>query len=156
LIKGVAGKFDVGAFGVNEPNAAHVDVGGQLRFEDDGPSITATATGAPTLTVDETTLATDDTKAFAGQFTPNFGTDGAAAAASVSSARSPPGGASGLTDTATNTPVFLFLESGQVVGRQGTTAANAASGDIVFVVSVNASGQVTLDQRRAVVHANPA
>lgn len=45
--------------------------------------------------------------------------------------------------------MFLTLESGQVVGRAGS------GGPIVFVVSVDASGQVTLDQQRAVVHANP-
>src|SRR5205085_1589713 len=58
----------------------------------------------------------------------------------------------GLTDTASNNPVFLFLESGQVVGREGTDATAAAAGPIVFVVSVNASGSVTLDQQRAIVH----
>src|SRR5262249_59150452 len=85
--------------------AAPLDLTPQLVFKDDGPTITATATGAPTLTVDETVLATNDTKAFAGQFTPNFGTDGAAAAPSISYALSTPGGASGLTDTATNESV---------------------------------------------------
>src|SRR5262249_5787661 len=39
--------------------------------------------------------------------------------------------------------------SGQVVGK------TAVSGDTVFVVSVNAGGNVTLDQQRAIVHANP-
>src|SRR5262249_20082984 len=64
-----------------------------------------------------------------------------------------PGGDSGLIDTATGNHVFLFSESGQIVGRQGTTAGTAASGDIVFTVAVNSStGNVTLDQRRAIVH----
>src|SRR5262249_39744919 len=129
--------------------AAPLDLTPLLVFKDDGPSITATATGAPTLTVDETALATDDTKAFAAQFTPSFGADGPAATP-VSYALSTPGGASGLTDTETNASVLLFLESGQVVGRAGS-----AAGAIVFTVSVNASGQVTLDQQRAIVHANP-
>src|SRR5262249_57754119 len=124
-------------------------IGNQLTFEDDGPSITASATGAPTLTVDETILATDATGSFGAQFTKNFGTDGQGATP-VSYALSTPGGASGLTDTATGQSVVLSLNaSGQVVGK------TAVSGDTVFVVSVNASGQVTLDQQRAVVHANP-
>src|SRR6516164_7195193 len=150
LIEGVAGKFDIGAFSITQANTAHSDVGSQLRFEDDGPTITATATGAPTLTVDETFLATNATASFAAQFTASFGTDGPAAASSVTYALSTPGGASGLTDTATGQSVVLSLNaSGQVVGK------TAVSGDTVFVVSVNASGQVTLDQQRAVVHANP-
>jgi hypothetical protein len=39
LIEDVAGKFDIGAFAINQADAAHVDVGSQLRFEDAGPSI---------------------------------------------------------------------------------------------------------------------
>src|SRR5262249_37642939 len=56
--------------------SAPLDLTPLLVFKDDGPSITATATGAPTLTVDETVLATNDTKLFAGQFSPTFGADG--------------------------------------------------------------------------------
>jgi hypothetical protein len=149
LIEDVAGKFDIGAFGVNQPSATAVDIGQQLTFEDDGPKITATATGAPSLTVDETVLATNDTKAFAAQFTPVFGTDGQGATP-VSYALSTPGGASGLTDTATGESVVLSLNaSGQVVGQTATT------GQTVFVVGVDASGNVTLDQQRAIVHTNP-
>src|SRR5205823_2824647 len=111
----------------------------------------ATATGAPTLAVDETVLATDASGSFAAQFTPTFGADGQGATP-VSYALSTPGGASGLTDTASNNPVFLFLESGQVVGREGTDATAAAAAAHVVVVSVHASGSVTLDQQRASVH----
>src|SRR5262249_41131786 len=68
LIEGVAGKFDIGAFEITEATPSTVDIGQQLRFEDDGPKITADPTVAPTLTVDETNLGTDDTKAFAGVF----------------------------------------------------------------------------------------
>src|SRR5262249_38176910 len=116
--------------------AAPLDLTPLLVFKDDGPAITATATGAPTLTVDETVLATNATASFAAQFTPSFGADGQGATP-VSYALSTAGGASGLTDTASNNPVFLFLESGQVVGREGTDATTATSGPIVFVVSVN-------------------
>src|SRR5262249_19815754 len=119
LIEGVAGKFDIGGFAITQTSSTAVDIGQQLRFEGDGPTITATASGAPTLTVDETVLTTDDTKAFAGQFTTNFGTDGPAGTDSVTYALSTPGGASGLTDTATGQSVVLTLESGQVVGRAG-------------------------------------
>jgi hypothetical protein len=45
--------------------------------------------------------------------------------------------------------VVLSLVNGQVVGK------TAISGDTVFVVSVDANGNVTLDQQRAIVHTNP-
>jgi len=135
--------------GDGDHGSAPLDLTSQLVFKDDGPSITASATGAPTLTVDETVLATDDTKLFAAQFTPIFGADGQGATP-VSYALSTPGGASGLTDTATGESVVLSLNaSGQVVGKTATT------GLTVFVVSVDASGNVTLDQQRAIVHADP-
>jgi hypothetical protein len=125
-----------------------------VSFEDDGPSISTTGT-EPTLIVDETDLTTNATAGFAANFTSAFGADGAGTltfALGVSAS----GANSGLVDTATNNAVFLFVESGQVVGREGTDATDAATGDIVFTVSVVASGlnagDVTLDQQRAVVH----
>src|SRR5439155_1348549 len=113
----------------------------QLVFKDDGPSIVGTITGAPTLTVDETVLATDATGSFAGQFTPSFGADGQGSTP-VSYALSTPDGNSGLVDTATGQAVNLSLVSGVVQGRTAT------SNDLVFTVSVDASGVVTLDQKR--------
>src|SRR5262249_2541357 len=117
LIEGVAGKFDIGGVSINQGSSSSVGIGQEPTFRDDGPATTPTPTGRPTLTVDETVLTTDDTKPFAAQFTKNFGTDGAAAATPVSYALSTPGGASGLTDTATGEAVVLSLNaSGQVVG----------------------------------------
>ncbi|RUX33581.1 hypothetical protein EOA23_06190 [Mesorhizobium sp. M2A.F.Ca.ET.042.01.1.1] len=140
--------FDIGGFGIVTSSGSSTFVGQQIVIEDDGPSITASATGAPTLTVDETVLATDATAGFAAQFTKNYGTDGQGATP-VSYALSTPGGASGLTDTATGESVVLSLVNGQILGKTATT------GLTVFVVSVDSSGQVTLDQQRAIVHANP-
>src|SRR5262249_58194494 len=94
-------------------------------------------------------VATDASVSFAVEFTKAFGADGQGATP-VSYALSTPGGASGLTDTATGQSVVLSLNaSGQVVGK------TAVSGDTVFVVSVDGSGVVTLDQQPAVVHGNP-
>jgi hypothetical protein len=101
-----------------------------------------TAVGAPTLTVDETVLATNAHGAFAAQFTPTFGADGQGATP-VSYALSTPGGNSGLVDTATGTAVNLSLSRRMVQGRTAT------SNDLVFTVSVDGSGNVTLDQTRA-------
>jgi hypothetical protein len=149
LIEGVAGKFDIGGFGTNQPTSTVVPLTG-VRFEDDGPSITGTAQGAPTLAVDETTLSGDASGAFAAQFSPVSGIDGPGATPSTY-ALSTPGGASGLVDTATGEAVNLSLVGGVVEGR------TASSNQLVFTVSVSSSGSVTLDQQRAVVHptANP-
>ncbi|WP_141228954.1 DUF5801 repeats-in-toxin domain-containing protein [Pseudomonas sp. Irchel s3b2] len=121
---------------------ATLNIGSNLVFKDDGPSITATGT-EPVLTVDETVLATDATQNFAANFTSAFGADGAG---TLTYALGVVAGASGLTDTATGEAVNLSLNGTVVEGRTATT------GLLVFTVSVAANGDVTLDQQRAVVH----
>ncbi|WP_064681414.1 DUF5801 repeats-in-toxin domain-containing protein [Rhizobium bangladeshense] len=132
-------------FAQQTPNAHSEEVGSFINFDDDGPTITATGT-PPQLTVDESDLATNATGNFAAVFTSTPGVDGATItyALGISQVTN----VSGLTDTATNQAVLLFLEGGSVVGRAG------AGGPVVFTVSVSATGVVTLDQQRAVVHAN--
>src|SRR5204863_99068 len=146
----LTGKYGVDATGtVTDADGDNTNkvanISGDLRFRDDGPAITATIVGAPPFTVDQTVLATNATGAFAAQFSPLFGADGAGTTP-VSYALSTPGGNSGLVDTATGQAVVLSLVSGQVQGR------TAVSNDLVFSVSVDASGNVTLDQIRAIVH----
>ena len=111
-------------------------------FEDDGPSINTTGE-APTLTVDETVLAINDTQSFAANFNSAFGADGAG---TLTYALGVVAGASGLTDTASGEAVNLSLNGAVVEGRTATSNA------LVFTVSVAANGDVTLDQLRAVVH----
>jgi hypothetical protein len=123
---------------------ATLNIGQNLVFKDDGPSIT-TIGGEPTLTVDETLLATNDTQSFAANFNPAFGADGAG---TLTYALGVVAGASGLTDTASGEVVNLSLNGAVVEGR------TALSSLLVFTVSVAANGSVTLDQSRAVVHAN--
>ena len=123
---------------------ATLNIGQNLVFKDDGPSISTNATAEPTLTVDETVLGTNDTKSFAANFTSAFGADDAG---TLSYALGVIAGASGLVDTATGQAVHLSLAAGGVV--QGRTAI---SNELVFTVSVAADGNVTLDQIRAVVH----
>ncbi|PSH62976.1 hypothetical protein CU102_24205, partial [Phyllobacterium brassicacearum] len=129
----------------DEASATH-DIGQSLNFEDDGPTITADGV-VPELTVDETDLTTDASASFAGAFTSDAGADGDAItyALGISQVTND----SGLTDTATGDPVLLFVEGGNVVGRAGS-----AAGPIVFTVSVSAAGLVSLDQARAIVHAD--
>ncbi|GLQ76973.1 hypothetical protein GCM10007881_04890 [Mesorhizobium huakuii] len=130
-------------FSATSTNAHTEEVGSFINFDDDGPSISTTGT-EPTLTVDETVLATNDTRSFAANFSPAFGADGAG---TLTYALSVVAGPSGLTDTATNEAVNLSVNgSGVVEGRTATTNL------LVFTVSVDAAGSVTLDQIRAVVH----
>uniref|UniRef100_UPI0021159C7A DUF5801 repeats-in-toxin domain-containing protein n=1 Tax=Pseudomonas sp. Irchel s3a18 TaxID=2009053 RepID=UPI0021159C7A len=121
---------------------ATLNIGQNLVFEDDGPSINTTGE-APTLTVDETVLAINDTQNYAANFNSAFGADGAG---TLTYALGVVAGASGLTDTASGEAVNLSLNGAVVEGRTATSNA------LVFTVSVAANGDVTLDQLRAVVH----
>uniref|UniRef100_UPI0021B64765 DUF5801 repeats-in-toxin domain-containing protein n=1 Tax=Pseudomonas citri TaxID=2978349 RepID=UPI0021B64765 len=124
---------------------ATLNIGQNLVFKDDGPSISTTGT-EPTLTVDETVLATNDTKSFVANFTSAFGADGAG---TLTYALGVVAGASGLVDSATGEAVNLSLNGGVVEGR------TASSNLLVFTVAVAANADVTLDQLRAVMHPNP-
>ncbi|HVK11482.1 MAG TPA: DUF5801 repeats-in-toxin domain-containing protein, partial [Gemmataceae bacterium] len=135
--------FDLGTFTLVDARKQVAEVGDQVRFEDGGPTLNVAAGEVPALTVDETNLAADASGAFAAKFTAEFGADGAGAAPVVYSLGTP-GGASGLTDTATGLAVVLSVTPGGVVeGRAG------AGGPLVFAVTVDAGGNVTLDQVRA-------
>ena len=116
----------------------------------------------PTLTVDETTFATDASASFAGLFTSGaFGTDGFkdadnnnvedADAISYKLGISAPNVASGLVDTLTNEAVTLSVNAAGTV-----VTGSSATGGTVFTITLNAdTGDVTLDQVRAVVHGDP-
>ena len=122
---------------------ATLNIGSNLVFLDDGPSISTTGE-EPLLTVDETVLGTNATANFGGNFSSAFGADGAG---SLSYAVGTAGGESGLVDTATGEVVNLINNGGVIEGR------TSGSNDLVFTVTVNsATGEVTLDQIRAVVH----
>jgi VCBS repeat-containing protein len=125
-----------------------------IQVNDDTPVVTLADINTPILTVDETDLATNATSSFASSFAVSFGADGPATTDSLDYTLgvSTPGADSGLIDTASGNHVFLFLENGEVVGREGVDATAAATGPTVFTVSVDANGNVTLDQDRAVVH----
>lgn len=98
------------------------------------------------LTVDETNLGVDATANFSGFFTGLYGADGAGDMAYGLSVN---GGSTGIVDTATGENVVLSVNAGVVEGRTATSNA------LVFTVSVDtASGEVELDQIRAVRHAD--
>ncbi|MCO4091142.1 MAG: cadherin-like domain-containing protein [Sphingorhabdus sp.] len=129
--------------GDSASEAVVLDLGGNVRFADDGPTVSALG-AVPTLTVDETVLGDDASASFAGIFTTNYGADGAGATVYTLGVVAGP---SGLVDTATGQAVNLLLNGSVVEGR------TAVSNELVFTVTVNGSGTVTLDQQRAVVHA---
>ncbi|MFZ5677515.1 MAG: DUF5801 repeats-in-toxin domain-containing protein [Pseudomonadota bacterium] len=159
LIKDVAGKFDIGAFGISEGDVTSVPVGDKLIFEDDGPTVVRSADPVPTLTVDDSDFVTNAQASFASLFTANFGTDGEkdsnndgtpdADATTYALGVSGPDADSGLVDTLTNEKVVLNLVGGVVIGTTETTDLE------VFRITVDATGNVTLDQSRAVVHGDP-
>ena len=121
-----------------------------VTIEDDSPEVTATGT-EPTLRVDETVLGTDDTANFAANFAVLFGADGP-----LGGVTDPTyelgviAGPSGLVDTLSGQNVILSLNGDVVEGRTAT------SDELVFTVTVDADGNVELDQLRAVVHDDPA
>jgi VCBS repeat-containing protein len=131
-----------------------MDLGGNIAFNDDGPTVVdPDSIAGVKLTVDETTLTTNASASFAGVFTETYGADGVGSVDGYALGVSIAGADSGLVDTATGNKVFLFLESGVVVGREGTDATAAATGAIVLNINVDA-GLVTLDQVRAIVHSD--
>ena len=143
--------FDIGGFKLLQVSKATAEIGSKVSFEDDGPSITVSVIAvADSLVVDETDLTTNASASFADNFSniPVYGADGAgtvssAYALSVSSA----GVNSGLVDVATSEAVLLRVNGSGVV--EGYTQATNA---LVFTVSVDPAGTVTLDQIRALQH----
>ncbi|HBD9295413.1 TPA: type I secretion C-terminal target domain-containing protein, partial [Legionella pneumophila] len=103
----------------------------------------AVVAASDALVVDESFLATDASANFVDNFTSSYGADGAG---NITYALGINAGSTGLKDTATNEDIKLVNNGGVIEGR--TVTSNA----LVFKVSVDASGVVTLDQQRAIVH----
>lgn len=126
---------------------------------DDDTATVAAGTDPTALTVDESDLSTDVQGDFTDLFTVSFGADGEAASDPLIYTLGIGAGGpnSGVVDTATGDAVYLFLSSDgtTLTGKAGTSLADAETGPEVFVITVNSSsGVVTLDQKRAIVHAD--
>ena len=121
-----------------------------ITFDDDAPTVTGNAI-QPIIAVDETVLATNVSADFSGVFSVSPGADGLLTPlVPANYTLGINAGATGVFDTATGLQVVLAVVGTTVVGTAG------AGGATVFVISVNASGTVTLDQQRAVIHNDPA
>ncbi len=129
-----------------DSNSASLNLGNAISFKDDAPTISAVQAGVASLQVDETTLAINASTNFSGAFTSNYGADGAGSIGYALEVKAQ-GADSGLKDTATGQSIKLYLEGGEVVGRVGDQ-----NGAVSFKVTVDASGHVTLDQVRAIIH----
>jgi T1SS-143 domain-containing protein len=151
----------VGADGANvlfsdaslNPGGSHLqDTGsaGNQNWEDktltsdyDYNDVSANVTWGSALQVDESTFHIDATANFSGVFNVQPGADGLQSLTynlSVQNANS------GLVDTETNQAVILSFNAGVIEGR--TSGTN----QLVFTLSVDAAGTVTLDQIRSIVH----
>ena len=115
-----------------------------ITVDDDSPTIELSDSELPVLVVDESNLSTNVTADFSGAFSSVFGADGAG---SVSYALSATGDPSGLVDVATGLDIVLGMNGGVVEGWVG-----GDSSIVAFTVSVDGSGNVTLDQLRALQH----
>lgn len=154
--------FDIGGFRLLQISSATAEVGSQMSFEDDGPSI-ALATPTDTALVntqdaDTIGAATDSaTTNFATAFgttSSSYGTDGAGSTNSAFALGvKTQGGDSGLkSDGAT---IYLYLVSGKVVGSTSSAEAGITAGNTIFDLAVGATGSVTLQQFAEIDHALP-
>lgn len=161
--------FDAGNFTFSVSNTTsgteHAGVGGNLLFEDDGPTLLANGT-ATALQLDESNLAagsapnaanTTTSGSFSGLFTPNYGADGAGAVGGYTLGVKSANVDSGLVDSLSGQAVLLSIASandpshnivtGDVIGK------TSSGGDLVFGVHVDSAGTVTFSEFRAVKEA---
>ena len=134
-----------------------IDIGGNIQFFDDGPSIQLTVNPAPVLVTDDDNIANpltnNDSGSFADLFDIAFGADGAAAADSVDYDFAVNGGDgtdSGLNDALTGENILLRLNGDAIEGYLEN------SGDIAFTIAVDSTtGEVTQTQLRSIQHDDP-
>lgn len=118
-----------------------------IAISDDLPTLAVTAPSAAALSVDETTLgASSGAIDFSGLFTPDYNADSNGTIGDYKLGISAEGADTGLVDTASGQAIVLHMNGTTV---QGVTEAD---GDVVFEITVSASGTVELTQLRAIVH----
>ncbi|WP_375151447.1 enhanced entry virulence factor RtxA [Legionella pneumophila] len=143
--------------------SASLDLGGNVKFDDDGPSVTMTVSDNNAITLNtqdaETigALSDSDSASFAAAFavTPNYGADGAGTTVTTYALSvSAQGVDSGLDNNGNN--IYLYNIAGSVVGSTSATQAGITTGNTIFSLGVNSSsGMVTLTQHQEVDHGLP-
>ncbi|WP_367892602.1 DUF5801 repeats-in-toxin domain-containing protein [Legionella pneumophila] len=143
--------------------SASLDLGGNVKFDDDGPSVTMTVSDNNAITLNtqdaETigALSDSDSASFATAFavTPNYGADGAGTTVTTYALSvSAQGVDSGLDNNGNN--IYLYNIAGSVVGSTSATQADITTGNTIFSLGVNSSsGVVTLTQHQEVDHGLP-
>src|SRR5690606_39400473 len=148
-------------------DSAVVDLGGNIRFLDDGPSlaVAAAADAGVVLTTRDANTDGDPTASDTAVSTANFsgvfsiassayGADGAGTAPSLSYALSlagAPGADSSLDSNGAS--IFLYDINGVIVGSTATDQAGVTAGNTIFEISVDAAtGVVTLTQHAEIDH----
>ena len=139
-----------------------LNIGGNIRFDDDGPSVMLAAPTDTALvnTQDAQTIAaatdsatTDFSTAF-GTTSSSYGADGAGTTASTFALGvATPGGASGLTSDGAS--IKLYLVGGNVIGSTAAVVGDINAGNTIFDLAVSATGSVTLRQFAEIDHALP-
>ncbi|HFL2225050.1 TPA: DUF5801 repeats-in-toxin domain-containing protein [Legionella pneumophila] len=143
--------------------SASLDLGGNVKFDDDGPSVTMTVSDNNVITLNTQDAETigaasdSDSASFAAAFavTPNYGADGAGTTVTTYALSvSAPGVDSGLDNNGNN--IYLYNIAGSVVGSTSATQAGITTGNTIFSLGVNSSsGVVTLTQHQEVDHGLP-
>ncbi|MBD9446917.1 DUF5801 repeats-in-toxin domain-containing protein [Rhizobium sp. RHZ01] len=140
-------------------DSASIDLGCNIKFDDDTPSITLTAGSDAALTLttqDADTIGNNfDTvsRSFAGVFTAvsSYGADGAGnTVTSYALSVSAQGGLSGLSHD--DQAIHLFVKNGIVYGSTAGSANDINVGNTVFKIEVSSGGTVTLTQYSAIDH----
>ncbi|MBJ7438893.1 MAG: VCBS domain-containing protein [Sphingopyxis sp.] len=145
---------------------ASIDLGGNIRFADDGPSVTVTLGSDAALVLTTQDAQTDGnptaediaTANVAGLFTvtPTYGADGAGTTTTsyTMALLVASGTDSGLDSNGAS--IFLYTIAGVVTGSTSATIDGVLPGNTIFTVAVNAStGLVTLTQVAEIDHALP-
>lgn len=142
--------------------AKTLDLGGNLKFDDDGPFVVLANPVDTTVLLcqDAQTIgsATDsDTKNFAAAFaiaSSSYGADGAGGTSwSYAFQLTSQGLNSGLKSH--GDAIYLYVLSGKVVGSTSATEAGVSAASTVFDIQVDSAGVVTMEQMMQVDHALP-
>ncbi|MCE3044070.1 DUF5801 repeats-in-toxin domain-containing protein [Legionella sp. 16cNR16C] len=117
-----------------------LDVGALIQVIDGVPSLTVDAGLAGTLNANENSLNTTVSTSLATAFIADLGAD----AGSLTFGLSIINANSGLTDSLSGAAVLLTDNNGAIEGR--------ANGELVFTISIDASGVLSFTQLRTVIH----